>query len=176
MCNSISQAEVEVNERLVALVADEPDSLRPAIAPVSTRVVRRHAPRTLPALRLLGTRFKSWPVHKVARILTAHRRSVWAPGAEAPARRRVLKLVAATHPDADVRAIAAALLELDDEQSHTVAQLIALLSDSPAVRRQRVPRRDTGPPAPRHVGTPIVANAPPARLPIASENAERRAA
>src|SRR5262249_9145294 len=68
------------------------------------------------------------------------------------------------------------LLDLADHDLRALSRALVLLSDAPVFPRQPIRRRDSGPPTLRHVATPIVANAPPACPPVASENAERRAA
>ena len=75
-------------------------------------------------------------------------------------------------------AIALVLLDLTDQDLRALSRAIVLLSDAPVLPRQPIRRRDTGPPTPRHVATPIVANAPPGRPAFAPEyeRAERSAA
>jgi hypothetical protein len=87
-----------------------------------------------------------------------------------------LRRVVIRDPDSGARAVAMRLLDMDDRELRFVLQLVVQLLSESQAPCQSVPRRDTGPPLSRHVATPIVANAPPARLPIATEYAERRAA
>lgn len=67
------------------------------------------------------------------------------------------------------------LLDLSEDELRSVSRLLALLSVIPVFPWQPL-RRDSEPLTPRHVATPIVANAPPARLPLVRDHAERRAA
>lgn len=99
--------------------------------------------------------------------------------ANAVQRRMILERAFAMASDPEIRAVALRLLALDDDALQPVVRLIALVADSQILWRQPVPRQDTGPPAPRHVATPIVAHAPPARLLTdrpGRPDAERRAA
>jgi hypothetical protein len=162
-----SEAEIAAHERLAAAIPEADDGIRRGTLPISQRVVRRHAPRTPESLNTLATSFRSlWGYH-VARLLKATPRA---------AHREILERIAARHPMAEARDIATALLDLDDEELRLVTLLIGRRLDCTAFEQRHVRRQDTGPPSPRHVATPIIANAPPARLPTAPEYAERRAA
>jgi hypothetical protein len=68
------------------------------------------------------------------------------------------------------------LLEMTEDEFRAAVWVILRLLECCEFDRRHAPRRDTGPPVPRHVSKPILANAPPTHLPIALKYAERRAA
>src|SRR5262249_18053806 len=150
--------------------------LGPEVLALSRRVLRRAAKCGLDVSDVVEHADVLW----VAEVLQLTACRIPA-NASARQRRMILERLAAKAGNSEFRAIAFTLLALDIETLQLVLRLIARVANSPVFWRQPVPRRNTGPPVPRHVSTPIVANAPPARLPIASERvqfeyAERRAA
>src|SRR5262249_35790530 len=133
--------------------------LEPEPLPLKRRVLRRAARHGLD----IGDVVECSEVLHIAAVLQITACRIPAD-ASARQRRMVLERLAAKAGNSEVRAILFTLLALDVETLRWVLRLIARVADSPVFLCQPVPRRNTGPPAPRHVATPIVAHAPPARL------------
>jgi hypothetical protein len=177
-----TEAEWAAIDRLADLGAEfeveEEARWRRRCRPLSRRAIRRVTPAIRRAARASDDLDLRFDVEYAAVFLQWAAASQNGHAGSARQRRVIFKRLVAAELGPRVRFIAWRLLELPNDELRVVARFFARLLDQldrPVIDR-RVPRRDNGPPARRHVATPVVANAPPARLPVAHRYAEERAA